>query len=320
MKPELSIVIAYHQEGQAFIEEAITQIKETIDIDNYEIIVVDDASKPPMQRVEGVKVLRQKKNLGVGQALRRGIWEAQSENVWFQGSDIRFIPNGWASKMLKEINAHPKALSAATCIGINKDDMDIASRRNRSRRNGANIIFFHDHITHPKKPANYRNILEAQWLPVLRDATQESREIPCILGAAYGAKKEWMQYIDIWWGHRSWGTLEPYCSLSSWLMGGSCRTVPSVEIGHIFKAAGVHGTPFHHLMYNKMLVATLLFDEYHAQRLIQFLGTNPQVNAGKQMFDDEKKEILKKRAEYEKKIVYDVESYVKKWNIDFRQG
>ena len=320
MKPELSVVIAYHDESQSFIEEAITQIKETIDVDTYQIIVVDDGSNTPLRSIDGVRVLRQKKNLGVGQALRRGIWAAKSDNIWMMGSDIRFIPNGWASKMLKEINDHPKALSCATCVGINKDDMDVAKRRNRSRRNGANILFFHDHKTHPKKPANYRNILEAQWLPVVKDGRVESFEIPCILGAAYGAKREWLQYIDIWWGHRSWGTLEPYASLASWFMGGSCRTTPAIEVGHIFKASGTHGTKLHHLSYNKMLVATLLFNEYNAERLIQFMGSNPQVNAGKQMFDDEKKAIQKKRKEYEDKIVYDVEEYVKRWNIDFRDS
>jgi len=260
MKPELSIIIAYHNEGQAFIEETVNQIMATIDIDYYEIIIVDDYSSQPIYPIYNARIIRQKSNLGVGQALRRGIWEAKSDNIWFQGADIRFIPNGWASKMLKEIDEHPTALSCATCIGINKDDMDIAKRRNRSRRNGANILIFHDHKTHPKKPENFRNILEAQWLPVNKVNTK-SYEAPCILGASYGAKKEWLQHID----------------------------------------------------------PTLLFNEYDADRLISFLGKNPQVNAGRQMFEENKKAILKKREEYEKKIVYDVRDYVKKWNIDFRE-
>ena len=317
MKPELSIVIAYHDEGQDFINETVRQIQDTIDIDNYEMIVVDDCSRVPLEDMINVRVLRHAINLGVGEALRTGIWAAQSDNIWLQGADIRFIPNGWASNMIKEINEHPKALSCATCIGINKDDMDIASRRRRSRRNGARILFFHDHITHPKMPKNFRNILEAQWLPVNQSHT-ESYEVPCILGAAYGAKKKWLQYIDIWWGHRSWGTLEPYASLQSWLMGGSCRTVPSVETGHIFKPSGTHGIKLHHLPYNKMLVATLMFEEQHADRLINFLGRNVQVRGGSDMFQESLLDITEKRKEFEEKIVLPIEEYVERWDVDFR--
>ena len=319
-KPEISVVIPYHDEKLSFITDTINSIKDTIDV-SYEIIVVDDCSKAPLSSIEGVTILRHKKHKGVGLAFDTGVKRAKSDNLFLMGSDIRFIPNGWASKMIAEIDQHPKAFVCTTCIGLNaesEEGMDINIRRNRSRRNGANILIFHDQQSHSKKPKNFRNILEAQWLPLYRGESKESFDIPCILGAAYGVKKDWYNYIDGWWGHRSWGTLEPYISLKSWFMGGSCRTAPDIYTGHIFKRHGTHGTPHGHLIYNKLLTATLLFDEYHSQRLIDFFGNNPQVESGKEEFEKVKKAIMAKRTEYKKKIVVDPVEWCEKWHHDFR--
>jgi len=309
--------VPMHGENLAFLEATIESVKQTVDV-AYEIICVDDFSPDPI-KIDGVKMLRHKKHKGVGQAFRTGIAEAQSDNLFLMGSDIRFIPNNWASRTIKEIKAHPKALNALACIGINKDDMDIDSRRSRSKRNSASILVFHDHKAHPKKPLNFRNILEAQWLPRRKDAPNESYEVPCILGAAYGASKKWCEEIDIWFLHRSWGTLEPMCSLQSWLMGGSCRTMPDIEIGHIFKSHGTHQTPNYHLIYNKILVATLLFEEHDAQRLIDFLGDNPQVARGKKMFEEVKEEVLKKKDEYAERMTMTPSEFCNKFEIDFRE-
>ena len=327
-KPEISVIIPYHNEGLDFISATINSIKDTIDV-SYEIIVVDDCSEKALGSISGawedlpgITILRHRKPKGVGQAFDTGVKKAKAENLFLMGSDIRFIPNNWASKMIEEIDNHPKAISCTTCVGLNsetEEGMDMNVRRHRSRRNGARILIFHDNISHPKKPKTFRSILEAQWLPVYKGESKESFEIPCVLGAAYGIKKEWYDYIDGWWGHRSWGTLEPMISLKSWFMGGSCRTTPDIETGHIFKRHGTHATPFHHLMYNKLLTAMLLFDEHNSSRMIEFLGRNPNVDGGKKMFGDMRRKVEAKRKEYAKKIVVDPAEWCKEWNHDFRQ-
>jgi len=316
----LSILIPYHQEGKSFITDTIRSIKETIDVELFEILVIDDGSKVPLEIDEGVRVIYHSENKGVGQAFRTGIDAAKYEHIFLQGSDIRYIKNQWASKMMAEIDQHPKSLICTTCVGLNgidKDGMDFEKRRQKSRRNGANILFYHDSRSHPKKSPSFRNILEAQW--IRRSAVPGTIEVPCILGAAYGANKEWLKYIDIWWGHRSWGTLEPFCSLASWLMGGSCLCAQDIETGHIFKKSGTHGVPGHHLMYNKMLVATLLLPDHLAQSMIAFLGENNDVSEGKRIFDSMKESIFTKRDEYAEKITMDVRDYCNKFNIDLRE-
>lgn len=315
----LSIIVPVHNEPQEFIETTIKSIQDTIDVSSFEIIAVDDCSRTPLEPIEGVQIIRHSENLGVGQAFRTGIAQAKSENLYLIGSDIRHIKNKWASLLLKELDEHPKAISCATCVGLNKDNMDLNVRQKVSRRNAAEILIFHDHASHPKKPSNFRNILEAKWLKIHK-GSMDSFEVPCVLGAAYIVKKEMMEYTDAWFLHRSWGTLEPSISLVFWLLGGSCRTVPSVNIGHVFKAVGTHATPNHHLIYNKMLLSALLFEDYDRDRLINFLGVNPQVKAGWEMYSSRLPEIEEKRREYKEKMVMTPSEYCKLWNIDFRDG
>jgi glycosyltransferase involved in cell wall biosynthesis len=312
----LSIIIPYHDEGIEFITTTINSIKETIDVEPYEIIIVDDFSDEPLQEIEGVTVLRHTENLGVGAAFDTGSKIAKSDNLFIMGSDIRFVKNQWASKIIEEIEKYPTAFICTSCIALLEKNLNIEERRLVNVGNGATILMFHDHKNNPKKPENFRGIIEAQWLKRLNNRDIDSFEIPCILGAAYGVKKSWYEYVDGWALHKKWGTLEPYISLKSWLFGGSCRIAPRIETAHIFKLVGTHGTPQAKLIYNKLMVATLLFDDY--KRLIHFLGTNNDVEKGKELYRENLEQIMKKREEYKNKIVYNYMDFFEKFNIDYR--
>jgi hypothetical protein len=65
-----------------------------------------------------------------------------------------------------------------------------------------------------------------------------------------------------------------------------------------------------------MMTATLLFPDYG--RLITFLGSNPIVERARNMYQANLPVILKKREEYQKKTVFSIEQFVKKWNVDYR--
>lgn len=316
--PELSIIIPAHNTVLSSLHDTLSSIKDTIDVE-AEIIIVDDGSKPRIPDIEGITVLHHDANYGVGRAFDTGVAAAKADRLFLMGDDIRFGHNQWASKTCEEIDIHPKSLIGNICVGLTTetpDGMDFEKRRLVSRRNCATILFYHDHISHPKKPKNFRNILEAQWI---RKTDETSMfEVPCVLGAAYGVSKEWYNYIDGWWGHLSWGSLEPYISLKSWLMGGSCLCDPSIETAHIFKRSGTHGTQLSHLMYNKLLLAHLLMPDTLRDNLISFLGVNPVINAGMVEFNKRKDSIFAKREEYKQKIVYDVYDFCKRFNIDLR--
>lgn len=312
---KLSIIIPYHNECKTFISATISQIKNTIDFPDYEIIVVDDCSDDPLS-LNGVTVIRHTTNKGVGAAFDTGVAHAASDNLMLMGSDIRFINNGWSSQLVKEIEDHQKAFTCTSCVGLNENEMDISKRRDAHTRTGATMLIYHDQFSNPKKSATFRSIIEAKWLPQLTNRDIDSYEIPCILGAAYGVKKSWYQYCDGFALHRKWGTLEPYISLKSWLFGGSCRVAPRIEIGHIFKTAGTHGTTLDVVIYNKLMVARVLF--YNHDLLVKFLGSNPTVDSGKEMYNQNLPAILQKATEYKSKMVMNTAQFAARFGIDYR--
>lgn len=334
----LSFVIPYHNDGEELIQTTISQIADTIDVSPYEIIVVDDGSDEPLS-LEEAKVIRHPFSKGVGAAFDTGVAEAKYENIILMGDDIRFMKNGWASKMLRHIQNYPKSLIASKCIKINKhsrchneeiidgkctkcgkpalDNMDIEYRRNSPIMNGATILIYHDEISNPGRvPENFRSILEARWLPRRNDT--EPFEIPCVLGAFYGVKKSWYKYIDGWAGHRRWGTLEPMISLKSWLFGGSCILAPDIETAHIFKFkkdARPIGSEI--LIYNKMLTALLLFPD--PLPLVNFFPKQaPAVQKALAMILENEDWIISKMEEYREKIVIDHSFLAEKFGLDYR--
>jgi len=315
----VSIIITYHEEGLEFLKECLTQLKDSIDIIEYEIIVVDDCSKEILPEIEGVKIIRNKNNIGVGRSFDVGVEQANGEDIILTACDMRFIPNNWVSKLVKEINDNPKSLICTACVGLNKEkpeNMNFEIRRKVIRCYGATILIFHDKKSNPRKEESFRGIIEAKWNPLDKTSTDKSYEIPCILGACYGVKKSWYQYIDGFWGHRQWGTLEPYISLKSWLFGGNCKVAPYIETAHIFKRTGTHNITQENVMFNKLLVATLLFED--SEKLIKFLGSNPIVDRSKKTFESVKDAILNKKEEYKNKIIVDIKDFCKNFNIDLR--
>ncbi len=314
---EASIIVTYHNEGQGFIEECISQIINSVDIE-HEIIVVDDCSLRPLKHIDGVKIIRNKHNEGVGFSFDIGVKNSKYENIILSACDMRFIKNNWVSKIVEEINNYPKSLLCTSCVGLNREkpeNMDFEKRRLRSKCYGATILMFHDSNSNPRKEKTFRGIIEAKWNKPPIDRTQ-SYEIPCILGACYGVKKDWYNYIDGFWGHRRWGSLEPYISLKSWMFGGSCRCAPHIETGHIFKKNGTHGTLQSDVLYNKVMIATLLLDDH--QRLIDFLGSNGTVFKAKRQYENNKSVILSKKEEYNKKKIMHEKDFCRVWDIDYR--
>jgi len=326
---KLSIIIPCHNEGKEFIEETLDSIRSTIDVD-HEIIIVDDHSDIPLE-LEGVRVIRHPANLGVGAAFDTGVAAAESEYLFLMGCDVRFAPNRWASLMLADIQQHPRSLICTSVVhlGAGRPELTFEMSRGNFVYNGATIL-----MAWGKEEWN---ILKAEWYPresriVKKDnelATQmlapygvvpsmtESYEILCILGAAYGTTKSWYRHIDGFWGHRKWGSLEPYISLKCWLFGGSCLTAPHIETAHIFNYEGKHGTGFEYIAYNTLLMCWLLFDHDDRRWLTRHLKNHPWVEQAKDMITENIMAIYDKRKEYQGKTVRSIAWIVKRFNLNF---
>jgi glycosyltransferase involved in cell wall biosynthesis len=323
---KLSIIIAYHNEGQEFLMETLNQIKATCDV-NHEIIIVDDHSDRPLDLNVGKNIflLRHCKNKGVGKAFDTGVSHAHCENIFLMGCDVRFMDNGWASKMVTEIEKHKDSLICTSVVPMQGDMPDLTLELARQNLridlyHGASILFYMGSDTNP------HHIIEAQWLPreflPLRSreyvAPTECSEVPCILGAAYGTTKKWYKHIDGFWGHRFWGTLEPYISMKCWLMGGRCLNAPHIETGHIFNTVGIHSNQYNYGLYktyNRILTSWLLFPVPDKDRLINWLPDKDFVTEAKSLIEEQLPEIITKRNEYRAKYKMTMHEFTDKFGL-----
>lgn len=315
MKDGLSIIISYHNEPYSFIQECVEQLLSTIDIKPYEVLVVDDGSEVPLKPIKGTKIIRHEINQGVGRAFDTGIANAKYDNIFIMANDIRFIPNKWASLILKEIIENPKAITCTACVRLSDEELDIQKQLDGNWFSlGATIKMFSDKNNTPGRGNQYRSTIDAQWLPVINtDILKDSYPIPCILGAAYGVKKQWYQYIGGWEGHKRWSTLEPYISIKSWMFGGECRVAPKVQIGHIYKKSNPHGVTQPYILWNKYLVSTLLAP--NPQKYIGWMAefyNNPTNNNWMEYY---KEWLTEKREEYKSKTVLSWDDFLKKFDI-----
>lgn len=287
-----SIVIAYHNEGQDFIDECVRQVKETCDLKQYEIIVVDDGSDKAISLSDAL-VVRNETKQGVGGAFDIGISHASGSVIIMMGCDIRFDTNTWASGMERMARQHPKSLNCCTCLTLRRNDMSFESARRKPRGYGADILRNHK-----------GTILAAQWA---RKHVETDSTIPCLMGACYSFMKGWYNYIDGFALYRDKGMLEAYLSLKSWAFGGECRIDNSIEVGHIFRDYDEHGRKVSNEIYNKLVIDYLLFDG----KLKDEMAESASLTEARKVFDENIDKINEAKKKYKRKIKVKSEDLIK---------
>jgi len=258
MKPQLSIIMPHYRDVETTIG-TIESLYETIDIDNFEVIVVNDGSGngfelPDDYRKPNMRYISHFVNNGVGQAFDTGVNIAKSDNLILMGADIRFEKNGWAERMLRVIDKHPKGIIATKCGSTKMDRFHC----------GADLIFLIENkdisVHHPRKNIpDYRSVLEGKW----RNQTDRGvYQVPCLMGAFYGTTKAWYNKVRGFELHYKWGSLESYISLKTWIMGGEILVDSENITYHIFNRRPQRQALWDVLIYNQTLVSSVVFGNY----------------------------------------------------------
>lgn len=294
-----SLIIAYHNEGMAFIQECVQSIKNTVKDLEHEIIIVDDCSDVPCEPISGTKLLRNPQNIGIGRTFDRGVEETNGENIILLACDIRFKDNNWAERLVNRITENPKSFICTKCVNYVDHD---------KWGTGASLYLRHDANVDPKRDKDFRDILNTSWLSIQGNTVAE---IPCLLGAIYGVSREWYRYTEGWRGFRKWGTLEAYISLKSWLFGGKCLVDTSIDTYHIYKERHPHGTSVSDVISNKIKISRILrltgFEEY--------LPDTEFINRAKAICDNDREQIEEMRRAYVPKIVFTIYEYAEKFGL-----
>jgi glycosyltransferase involved in cell wall biosynthesis len=266
---KISFCIANYNNPEILKETLTNLIECTPNTDEYDILIVDDSNnlkESEFVDFPNTKIYHNEQRKGVGYSLDRAVKLATTESVFFMGDDVRFVPN-WFDRFYSVILSHPQSLVSGVCLGLNMDRRVIMGKENRYY--GAKILFHVTPLNNNKAALPYREYLEAKWQTRKSD---DIYQLPCILGAAYGAKRDWFIKIRGFEGHRCWGDLEPLVSLRSYICGGDCILDPKTTFGHIFKTASSN-KPVQDLIYNKILIAKTLLPTDMEKVVIDWVKT-----------------------------------------------
>ena len=260
---------------------------------DIEIIVVNDGSVYGSGRFcsleldyPNVKVINNHKSFGVGYAFDRGVENCTSEIIVLMGCDV-FPKEGWYDKVIEAVQNNPNTLGNAVCIG---------DKTPYTKHYGADLLFTVGNDDLPLKSklrerrGGYTSLFKARWKDRV---SNEPYEIPCLLGAFYFTSKTYYNLLGGWdtvrndinRGFRSWGHLEPFISLKSWLYGGGCTLYPDIEATHIFGRIDIYnqwkkgGRSAEWQWWNCLwALETMILSDFTRNRLYDFV--NPELNFG----------------------------------------
>ncbi len=107
--------------------------------------------------------------------------------------------------------------------------MDLS--KHKGAYNGATINILGPDQNKPQET----QVFEGVWVKDRPD--EDDYEIGCIMGACYFIPRGWFFHIGGLRNLRMWGLDEPFLSLKTWLAGGECRMMKTVQIGHKFRTS-----------------------------------------------------------------------------------
>jgi len=289
----VSIVYAYHNDVDD-LRESLTSLYSTIDIEEFEVIVVNDGGEHKLEGFERDNLIHidNPTNLGVGNAFDTGVSAAKYDIIFLSGADIFHSNNGYASSLRRRVMENDTALICTTCTSY------VNSKR---KHYGADILFkitvddlppsskFKDH-------ADYKSILEGKWRGKTYDGLYQ---IPCLMGAFYGVTKSWYRHIRGFELHYIWGSLEPYISLKSWILGGEVLIDTDIEISHKSTRTGYASKPQEAVHYNRLMIAYVVFGDYGVQ-FMEHYGQNQIIADAADIYTEARKGIADMRDYIEK--------------------
>jgi glycosyltransferase involved in cell wall biosynthesis len=112
-EPEITVVIPVWDDYVRFLSEAVQSVRQ--DVPDTPIVLVDNASDPPLSEIEGCSLVRSDRRLSVGAARNLGIGKVSTPYVLVLDADDRLLP-GTLPLLREEMNADPSLSICATLI------------------------------------------------------------------------------------------------------------------------------------------------------------------------------------------------------------
>lgn len=255
---ELSIIIPFANEGVE-VERTIKSIIEHSDI-KIPIILINDASNDGFEydglaNLFGLTYIKNQKRLGVAQCRDLGVTLCKTPYFILLDAHMRFYDKNWYNLIIEKLKNEKKLLLCCQTrnIAINH----LVKKEKNKQSMGAFITFFSED-----------SVLDATWNYTEKCINEDFEEIPCVLGAAYAASREYWTFLKGLSGLYGYGCDEAYISMKVWLSGGRCLLAKNVIIGHLYRDAFPYTVRKNHYLYNQLFITYVLCDVFMYSNVI----------------------------------------------------
>lgn len=246
----LTVVIPFLNEGDE-VGHTVRSVRQTAG-DRVDIIVINDCSDDDydyLSDLEGQDVVYVYNRFRIGAAAskEKGARLATTPYFLLLDAHMRFYDNEWPDRIAAVLDADDRQLLCCQTKPLVKVNGQVIEEET-SCKSGAYLTFTHDHY-----------MPGIHWNTLNKVCIAEKTSIPCVLGAGYAASKRYWTHIQGLQGLIHYGCEEAYISIKVWLEGGSCRLLPEVTIGHIYRKGFPYRVSVSQFVYNYLVISETLF-------------------------------------------------------------
>lgn len=252
---KLTAVISFLNEG----EEVGRTVASVLEFAGHkvDIIVINDGSNALYDYEEmlapypDVTYVKNEKRKGVAVCRDMGVDMAKTPYFILLDAHMRFYREGWVDRITDLLDEDDRRIFCCQTKALEKDECDEIVPMNVRDAYGARINFEDDN-----------RLLDPIWIcEADPDPASAVIDVPCVLGATYSGSRRYWKYLRGYEGLRLYGYEEPYISMKAWLEGGRCQLIKDIEVGHIYRRRFPYKVSHDEMMYNRMLIATLLLPD-----------------------------------------------------------
>jgi glycosyltransferase involved in cell wall biosynthesis len=302
---KLTVVMPFLNEG-AEVERTVQNIRQTAG-DHVDILLINDASRDDVDYEKvaqacNARYVKNEARKGVAQSRDIGVSMLETPYFILMDAHMRFYQDNWWSEIVKHLEEDDRAVYCLKCLILDQKSAIIKDRYGT----GASINLYDE--------TGY-SVLDPLWIT---SASSTMFDIPCVLGASYVMSKRYWDYIRGLNLLRYYGSDEAYLSLKVWLEGGSCKLVPNIEAGHIFREKAPYRTVYTDTLFNKLLIAETVLPEDYARyvHLCMKQFNQKEYFFALSLLNRQKHEIMQLKAYYQSIFTKDFE-FFKKLNSQY---
>ena len=299
---KLTAVIAFLNEGEE-VGRTVASVLEFAE-GKIDIIVINDGSsslydyEKMLAPYPNVTYIKNEKRMGVAACRDMGVNMARTPYFILLDSHMRFYREGWVDEITRLLDEDDRRILCCQTKPLEKDETDEIVPMHLKTPYGAKINFTDD-----------SSLLDPNWR-IIPDPDPKATiiDVPCVLGATYACSRRYWKYLRGYEGLRLYGLEEPYISMKAWLEGGKCQLIKDIEVGHIYRSRFPYRVANNEIMYNRMVIATLMLPEWLKARVFEACNhQNERIYFQVKEFINHNKEQIEDLLKYYNSI----------WNYDF---